>query len=383
MNNTIKCTHCGKQIEVSEALRHQIQEEVSSNLSKKHQQELEKAKEQVANQVRKKFEEQSALELKDLKNQLEEKNKKMDEFRDRELELRADKRKIEEEKKDLALELDKRLSEEKKKIEDKIYKEVDERQKLKDAEKEKIIADLKKAVEEMRRKAEQGSQQLQGEVLELDVEETLKNAFPSDSIAPVEKGIKGADIRQTVKTSRGNECGVILWETKRTKNWQDSWIEKLKADQRSEGAHISVIISQTLPEVAQTGMGFKNGVWIVGFSLILPLAQALRDRLWEVAKEKFDAKNKGERAEIVYEYIRSHEFKQQIEAMVEAYQEMKSQIDQERRAFERIWTKREAQINKVLTSTAKVYGSIEGRVGRGMPQIKGLDLPELDDGKEG
>lgn len=380
MDNKIRCVHCGKTIEISKALKHQVEEQLSKNFLEKHEKELVEAEKKAEEKVRKELEERTSGELTDLKKQIEEKDKKMIEFREKEVELRTQARKIEEEKKEMKLEIERRLDEERKKIEDKMYRESQERQKYKDAEKEKIIADLRKSLEEARRRAEQGSQQMQGEIPELEIEEMLKAAFPTDEIGEVEKGVRGADIRQVVRTSMGNSCGVILWEIKQTKTWSDSWIQKLKDDLRAEKANVPVIISNTLPKEAESGMGLKDGVWVVNAALVLPLAEIIREKLREVAREKFIANNKDGDAEMLYAYITSHEFRQQIEAMLEVYQSMKEDIEKERRAFERIWSKREAQVGRLMKSATKVVGSIEGRVGSSMPQIKGLEFPELEEG---
>lgn len=218
MVTTLKCPNCGEEIELSKAFTSEIKAEV---------------------------EEKTKLEIEDLKKALREKDEKVSEMRDRELSLREEKRKIEEEKKDLSLEVERRIDEERKKIEEVVLKQAIEEHKLKDLEKDKKISDLMNSLEEAKRKAQQGSQQLQGEVLELDLEETLRNVFPNDEIEPVGKGVKGADVRQVVKSPKGFTCGVILWESKRTKDWKNEWLTKLKSDLRAEKANIPVIVSST------------------------------------------------------------------------------------------------------------------------------------------
>ncbi|MFC1710413.1 DUF2130 domain-containing protein, partial [Patescibacteria group bacterium] len=225
----------------------------------------------------------------------------------------------------------------------------------------------------------QGSQQLQGEVLELDFEQLLKNNFKNDKIEPVEKGVKGADVRQTVKSPRGISCGVILWETKRTKAWSDSWIDKLKDDLRAEKANIPVIVSMVLPKDMDGELGFKDGVWISSFSLALPLAQLLRKNLLDVGYQKAVSAHRGEKADHLYEYITSHEFRQQVEAMIEVYVQMKGQVTKERVAYEKMWKQREKQVDRLFSSTANVVGAIQGEVGQTAFQIKGLEL--LEDGE--
>jgi hypothetical protein len=366
MSSLIKCPSCGNEIELTEALRKDIEQEVALETEKRVKHELE---------------EKMGLELADLKKVVEEKDRKMAEFREQELRLREEKRKLEEKEKELALEVQRKLDEERKKTEEEVLRKAQEEHRLKDLEKEKVISDLKKALEDAQRKAQQGSQQTQGEVLELDLEENLRSAFPNDEIEPVGKGVRGADVRQTVKSQGGTVCGVILWESKRTKAWTDEWTAKLKADLRAEGANIPVIVSETLPKEAQSGMGVKDGVWVVSFPLVLPLAALLRKNLLEVAYQKVVSADKGSKAGLLYEYVTGHEFRQQVEALVEVYQEMMEEINKEKSAFERIWKTREMQLKRYLSSTANICGAIQGAVGPSVIQIKGLELLELQEGK--
>lgn len=365
MNNKVICPKCGSEIEITQALRGEIEKEISIETKEK---------------VRKEIQEKMDFEISDLKRALTEKEEKMKEFRERELELREEKRRLEEKEKEMALEVQRRVDEERKKTEEATFKKADEEHRLKDMEKEKVITDLKNALEDAQRKASQGSQQTQGEVLELDLEETLKNSFPQDLIEPIGKGIRGADIRQTVKSQSGIVCGVILWESKRTKAWTDEWTGKLKEDLRSEGANIPIIVSEVLPKEAQNGMGIKDGVWVVNFSLMIPLAILIRKNLLEVAYQKVVSGDKGRKADLLYEYITGHEFRQQLEALVEVYQEMQEQVNHEKAAFEKIWKSRETQIKRLVFSTANICGGMQGLIGQTVLQIKGLEL--LEKGKE-
>lgn len=376
MATTISCPSCGEQIEVTQALVHQVQDQITAQLEHKHKQELQKLEQEVEKNLKKKLEEQNSLELSDLKKQLEEKEAKVKELRSEELALREQKRKLEEREKDMELEVARKLDQERKKVEDIVFKQTQETYRLKEAEKEKVISDLRKALEDAQRKAQQGSQQTQGEVAELDLEESLRAAFPTDTITPVEKGVRGADVRQIVTTAIGNVCGVILWESKRTKSWSNEWITKLKADVRAEKAHIPILLSSVLPDHISSGFGYIEGVYVVNHELAIPIALLLRQKLIDIAREKFIIQNKEGSSERLYEYITSHEFRQHIEAVVEVYQEMQSQIMKEKAAYERIWKMREAQVQKLWTSTAGIVGSIQGKIGQSMPAIKGLDLLE-------
>lgn len=372
MDNTIKCPSCGKNIEITQIIKDQIEKEYSE----KHLKEIEEIKKSVEEKTRKEFEEKSLLEIRDLKSSLIEKDKKLTEMREEELKLREERRKLEEKGKETELEVQRKIDEERKKIEESVMKHASEEFRLKGLEKEKVISDLKHALEDAQRKASQGSQQTQGEVLELDVENTLRTSFPQDVIEPVEKGIRGADLRQIVKSPLGTTCGVILWESKRTKSWTDEWLVKLKDDLRSEKADIPVIVSSALPKEAENGFGLKEGVWIVSFALFLPIATVLRKSVFEVARQRAISANQGRKADLIYEFITGNEFKQQIEAMVEAYKEMSQQITKERIAYEKIWKNREGQLKRLITSTINIYAGAQGLLGTAMPQIKGLDLIE-------
>lgn len=376
MSNTIKCPHCDKTFELTDAIKHQIEEELTSDVKEKHLEEIEKTKKDVEEKVKKELEEKSKLEIGDLKKQLTEKDEKVNELRENELKLREDRRKLEDREKELELETQRRIDEERKKIEDTVLRQAVEEHRLKDLEKEKKIAGLQEQLEEALRRSKVGSQQLQGEVLELDIENMLRDSFPSDEIIPVEKGVRGADVRQIVRSPKGYESGVILWEIKRTKAWKDEWIVKLKEDLRSEKANIPVIITTVMPKELKSEFGLFDGVWVVSFSLVLPVATIIRKNLLDVAYEKAVSSHKGGKSEGLYDYITSHEFRQQVEAIVEIYHENKVQIEKERAAFEKIWKAREGQMQRLISSTANVVGSIQGRVGQTALSIKGLELLE-------
>ncbi|MBI4137174.1 DUF2130 domain-containing protein [Candidatus Roizmanbacteria bacterium] len=381
MQNTITCPHCKHEIEISEAFRHQIEEEVGKDLSERHQKEIDDLRLKIQEETQKKLKRQYEESQEELKEELEESKERITKFREQELELRKKTRELEEQKEEMALEVEKRLQEEKKQMEEAIVKRIGEEHRLKEMEKEKVISDLKKALEDAQRKAAQGSQQLQGEILELDLEELLRREFPFDTIEPVGKGVRGADIRHIVKSPRGSVCGVILWEFKRTKGWQDGWIQKLKDDMRSEGANVPVIVSTQMPKGIDNGLGATNGVWVCTSAYVLILAQLLREKLYEVAKEKFVQSQKGTKAELLYDFITGHEFQQQVEAIVEVVHEQLQQITKERVSSEKNWKARETQIRRVVLATTNIYGSLQGLVGSSMPQVKGLELNELESGE--
>ncbi|KKM06447.1 hypothetical protein LCGC14_1743880, partial [marine sediment metagenome] len=277
----------------------------------------------------------------------------------------------------LELELSRKIDAERQKIIEKASKGFEEKHQLKDAEKDKQLNDMKKQIDELKRKAEQGSQQMQGEVLELELEKSLKEEFPFDDIEPVAKGVRGGDIIQTVKTQSGRTCGKILWETKRTKTWSDSWIQKLKDDQREVKADLAILASESLPK------GFHHfrqisGVWVTDILSAVSLALALRVVLIQVARERAVQVGKKEKMEIAYNYLTGPEFKNRVEAIVESFIAMKEDLEAEKRATQKIWAKREKQIERVISNTAGLHGDLQEIAGDSLPTIKMLELPTDD-----
>lgn len=250
-----------------------------------------------------------------------------------------------------------------------------EEHRLKDHEKEKVIQDLKVALENANRRAQQGSQQLQGEVQELDIESILKEQFPHDDIMPVPKGIRGADALQIVKMPSGTVCGSILWESKRTKSWSEAWIKKLKDDQREAKADVAVIISEILPKDLPNS-GYRDRVWIGDYSALRLLSVALRASLVGIASAKLVSDNKDEISDLLFRYVTGSEFRQKVEAMVDTYKDMRDTIDREKRASIARWSKQEKQIEKVIAITAGTYGDLRGLIGSSMQSIPALEAGE-------
>lgn len=353
MTNQIKCPHCGEEFEISAALSHNLRQELEA-----------------------KYQTQSAQKLKLIEQELKFKTAKLEESREEALKLHQEKLRLEDERKTFELDKQKQLGDEREKIRQQTLLEASDAHRLKDLEKEKMINDLKKSLEDARLKASQSSQQLQGEVQELDLEDFLRTAFPHDELEPVGKGVRGADIAQTVRTNLGTPCGTILWESKRTKAWVDDWTSKLKDDLRASKANIPVIITTALPKEIQSGFGLFQGVWVAEPKYIQPLAEILRKNLIDVARERHHGQDRGTKADLIYSYLTSDDFAQQIQSIIEVHQNMQSQIQKERSAFEKIWKEREAQANRIITSTAGIYGSIQGVAGQSLPPVKGLDLLE-------
>lgn len=365
----IKCPHCGQSFSVDQALSSHLQEQ----LEKEFQDKLADASKRSAQEATAKFQK----ELGYLTEKLEQKEKQLDEANKIELKVRQEKELLEDQKRQFELDKQRQLDQERELIRQKAQSEILDSFKLKEKEKDKIIDDLKNSLEDAQRKASQGSQQLQGEVAELDVEDTLKSQFPFDVIEPVAKGVHGADISQTVRTNMGNVCGVILWETKRTKAWKDEWLGKLKEDLRATKANVPIIITNTLPKEIQGGLGLLENVWVCSFQYFQPLAELVRQKLIAVAREKYIAADRGTKAESLYQYIVSHEFTQQVESIIEIYHDLQEQTNKERTYFEKLWKYREVQSQRLFKATAGVVGAIQGQIGSAMPTIKGMDLPEL------
>ena len=378
MNTTIKCPSCGTSFAITDALKSQLEGEISLEVKSKFEKEKDETIKKTVELLKAQYEEKLGLELDDLKKNVAEKQARVDELRESELKLREEKRKLEEARKDIELEFSRKLEDERKRVEETILRKTDEQHRLKDLEKEKVIGDLRKALEEAQRKASQGSQQLQGEVLELDLEKNLRQNFPHDEIVGVAKGVHGADIKQTVKTVKGTVCGVILWEVKRQKAWNNEWTKKLKEDLREIKADIPVLVSTVLPKDFQNKIGQIDGIWVSDPYLSLVIADMFRQKLIDLARERFIAKNKETKAETIYEYITSQDFRQQIEHLAETYMEMKQQIDKEKIVFEKLWKTREAQCTRLLKSTASIVGEMQGCIGQNsLPAFKGLDILSL------
>lgn len=374
----ITCPHCGKPVEISEALTKEIEEQTLAALSEKHQKELEAVKADALAQTTKKLQEQFALQLKQATQdniEKEAQNKKLYEQLEKLLE---EKTALKREKDEMKFEMQKKLAEEEDKIRLDAQKKAEEEQHLKMLAKDKQLQDTLKELEDARRKLQQGSQQTQGEVLELEIEKFLQQEFPNDKITAVGKGVRGGDIIQEVWDSRGNYNGKILWELKNTTTWKEEWIAKLKADQRAISAEEVVLISEVMPKDITTA-GFRNGVWVTQRTFVIGLASALRAKLIQLYYVKASSKGKNEKMEILYEYLSGTEFKHRIEAIIEAFTNMQTEIEKEKRYFSNKWARDEKNIRQVIDSTYGMHGDLRGIIGNTLAQVKGLEL--LEDGE--
>jgi hypothetical protein len=389
---TIKCPKCGHDIPLTEAFTHQIEERLRQQFEsaskrkeneytaalKAKEQELEAAlkaeKNRLAEQAKKQAEDSVAVQLRDLQQQVTEKSQKLVDAQNQELELRKKQRALEEREKALELETARKLDEERKKIWDQANAKAAEENLLKFREKELQLEQMRKQIAELKQKAEQGPQERQGEVQELELEDLLRAQFPLDVIEPVKKGERGADILQKVQNRLGHACGGILWESKRAKNWSDGWVGKLKDDQRNARADVAVIATSAMPD-GISHFGQKDGVWVVEFPLAVLLGVALRETLIQVAGARESLAGMNEKKDILYNYLSSPQFRQRIDAIIEAFTTMKVDLDAEKRAMERQWSKREKQIERVVTNTAGMYGDLQGIIGNALPAVKTLELP--------
>lgn len=404
-NDSIKCPHCGKHIPLSEALSRDIEErsrceyekqltlqqetltsqfEVKEKeLNEKMRLEKEALEADLINkkkEIEEKFREKVALEnqsfIRDLESQIQEKENKLQSSRELEIDLRKKQRDLEEKKAMQELEFVRKLDEERLKQEELIAGRLEEQYRMKDAEKEKKLSDALIQVDNLKRKMEQGSQQMQGELLELELTDLLIKEFPFDKIEEVAKGVRGGDIIQKVKTQKGRDCGIILWETKRTKNWNDAWISKLKDDQRDARADLCVLVSETLPQ------GFHHfrhldGVWVTDIPSALSLALALRVILIQVASTRELEQGKSDKKELVYHYVTGPEFRNRVCAIIEGFSSMREQLEAEKRAMTRIWDRRAKEIERIISNTAGMYGDLEGLSGSQLPQIQALELESI------
>ena len=312
-------------------------------------------------------------EIEAMRIEIEAKRQQLSQSQKNELELRKERADFEAKQQAFDLEVARKADE----VRAEVAKKKDDEFLLKEAERDKTIAYLKAQIDEWKRKAEQGSQQAQGEALELDLEATLGRAFPQDEILPVAKGTTGADVVQVVKDESGRECGRIAWESKRTKGWSDGWIQKLKDDQLASKAQFAVIVSITLPK-GLDGFDRRDGVWISAPAHSLSLATALRHSLTETAAAKRAVEGRQDKMTAVYDYLSGPEFKARVTAIVETFRNMSADLEAEKRAMAKLWAKREKQIERVVTNTAGMHGELQGIIGQSLPAIDALELDAVE-----
>jgi hypothetical protein len=410
----IKCPNCGATIDVQDILAHQLEEELKqkyqaqiaeekkkyagqfatlnrerAEFEEKKKQENELFRERLDKQLREerknledklksKIQEEQSEQFAAMQKELREKSEQIRELNRTKAEIEKLKREKEELKEAAEAEAQKKLNvlilEEK----DKIRKAEQERNELRFRELQKQLEDQKKLTEEMKRKQEQGSMQLQGEVQELAIEEWLAAHFPLDTIEEIKKGARGGDCIQIVNTRALQNVGKIYYESKRTKDFQPSWIEKFKTDMRDKGVDIGVLVTDALPGDMER-MGFRDGIWICTYEEFKGLCGVLRESVIQISQVIGAQENKGDKMHMIYDYLTSPTFRMQVEAIVEGFSQMKNDLESEKRSMQRIWKQREKQIEKVLINTTDMYGSIKGIAGSAIGTVRALELPGGED----
>jgi hypothetical protein len=375
MENVV-CPHCGKKVELSEAFTHQMREAVRAEQSAKHKLELETKLKEAEERALKKAKEEVELRLKSSEQEAEEQSKRNALLQEQLLELTKEMREVKQKDREREVEMQKKMLKEREQMEIDITKTEQEKARMEKLELHKKLEDTQKALEEAQRKAQQSSQQLQGEVLELDLENQLRDWFQTDEIVPVPKGIDGADLMQKVKNKFGQTAGMILWETKRTKAWSGSWTTKLRDDKRRVDANVAIIVSDVLPDGIET-FDLHEGVWVTCYKYALPLVTVLRNGLFEVAIARSTAAHKDERLEALFNYLTKDGFRNKFEVQVESMVALMSDLESEQRSTIRMWKKREMQLKRLLSNTAAMYGELQGILGASLPSLPSLEGPAM------
>lgn len=416
MLNVIACPSCHTEIEITEALQSQITTDLRRQLdieTKANEAKLKQAQADLAAKsakldadrnalkasieagvaaerskitskakaiARKEAAAELELEMKDQSEQLADVQSKLKKARENELAIRKRERELEEQAEELKLAAAREVHTQREAIRSSAMKQFTEEHQLKDAEVQKLVSDLRNQIGELKRKAEQGSIQTQGEVQELALESMLESSFPKDSIEPVGKGVSGADCKQVVRCASGTTNGSILWESKRTKAFSKSWLSKLRDDQRTARASVAVIVSQAMPDGVET-FAQINGIWVCSWQCAKGLAMALRSGLIEVGKSQIAAQGRVEKMELVYNYLAGAEFTRYVEGIVESFVEMESDLAKDKRAAKTGFNRREKQIERLVANTAGLYGDLQGIVGASLPAVEGLSMPLIESDK--
>lgn len=380
MGTEIICPSCGHQFELNESLKNEVEKELRGKMmdwQKKKEEEFEKQKNLLLTDALKKAGEETAAKMRSLEEEAKIKTQQLQDLQKKELDLMRDKNALEEKQKNLEVEIEKRFLEKRKEIEESAIKREQELFDLKTKEYKLQMEQQQKLIEELKRKSEQGSMQLQGESQEILLEEIIKENFPFDLIEEVGKGVEGADCIQTVRNSIGIVCGKIIYESKRTKGWNNNWVDKLKADKRNTGADVAILVTQTFPK-DMDGFGEKDGIWVCNFSEVGGVAHLLRNGIIKVYEAFKAQEGKGDKMQMLYDYLTGNEFRGQVEAIMEGFMAMKQGITKERIQMEKIWKEREKQLEKVLISTSGLYGSVKGIAGASIADIPLLDGSDDD-----
>ena len=394
----IECPHCQSEIRLTESLaapllktkeiefrqREAELRDRESNIDRALNERLALERKRLAEDEQKKARlalgaeiEARQRELKDLTDILKQRDVKLAEAQAAQADLVRRQRELDDAKRELDLTVEKRITASIGEIQAKARQAAADEMRLKVIEKDQVIQSMQRQVEELRRKAEQGSQQLQGDVQELELESVLSARFIQDGIARVPRGEFGGDVLQQVLSSAGNVCGAILWESKRTKHWTDSWLTKLRQDQRSAKADFAVIVSHTLPKDV-THFGYLDGVYVVSPQCVVPVATLLRKALLELSIARQASEGFETKATMIYQYLTGSRFRQRMQAMVEAFTSMQDDLNAERKAIQKQWAKREAQIETMIGATTGMFGDLQGIAGKSIQEIEGMQMLSLE-----
>jgi hypothetical protein len=382
-DQSIACPSCGKKIPLTRALRAEIESSLKAEFSERERElrdeftrTLEADRARAEHDGVKKAEQKLAHDLQALRDQVKEQARELEDARRVELALRKREQALERKQADLEVTIARTVADERAKIVSETEERALEQHRLKDAEKERQLADMRRQIEDLKRKADQGSQQLQGEAGEGEIEALLRQAFPMDEISGIGQGVRGADVHQVVVDARGARRGSILWECKNARHWSDGWIAKLKADQRSLRADVAVLVTAALPKDCRR-FTMIDGVLVTDFACAGALAAVLRANLLELAQARSAAIQKHDTLELLHRYLCGVEFRQRVEAIVDAFTKMRHELEQERRAAERAWARRAKQIDAVTFNVSGMYGDLQGLL-PSLPRIGPLELPEPD-----
>jgi hypothetical protein len=381
----ITCPKCKTVIDVEDTLSHQLEEGLKEKFDiqlaeekKKYQQELEESnkeeKKNLTEKIRKQLKEEQSDQVTLLQKELNEKSEQVKELNKTKAEIEKLKREKDEIKDAVEADAQKRLNQILSEEKEKIKKSEEDKNELKIKELQKQLEAQKILTAEMKRKQEQGSMQMQGEVMELAIEEWLAAQFPLDTIEEIKKGVRGGDCIQKVNTRTSQNCGTIYYESKRSKDFQPSWIEKFKADMRSKGANIGVLVTEKMPS-DMSRMGLRDGIWICNFDEFKGLCSVLRESIIQISNIVASQENKGDKMQMLYNYLTSNTFHSQVEAIVEGFSQMRVDLESEKRALQRIWKQREKQIEKVTINTIDMHASIKGIAGNAIQSVTALELP--------
>lgn len=373
---TITCPKCKHEIKLNESLAapfmDKAQKDFEARIALAREDEAKKARLAASTDLNEK-----EKELSELKDTLKTRESKLAQAQKDQAEALKLKQELEDAKRELDLNVQKQISERLGPVREQARKEAEEAQKLKVSEKEHLISQMQKQIEDLKRRAEQGSQQLQGEVQELELESLLSNKFPADKIIPVEKGQLGADALQKVVGKTGQVCGTILWESKRTKNWSDGWLVKLRQDQREAKADIAIIVTQALPKDLES-FDIIEGVWVTHPKYAIPLAITIRQSLIEISTARQSTEGQQTKMEILYTYLTGTNFRLRVEAIVESFSQMRSDLEREKKMYTAQWAKRDQEITKAMGAAIGMYGDMKGIAGQSLPEIKGLSFDGLE-----